>query len=320
MSTIPPRPLAATSALPTGHWTLDTASSLGTAARGTVTLTSIRLKLLVRNRSAIFFAIIFPIVFEFIYGFLFARGNPQMVRFLMGPVVVLTILGSGFWGVGLQLVFFREKNILRRFRPAPLGATPLLLSGLVANWVVQVFVVALEFAVARAVFHIPWPGNVGKLFVLGTLGLFAFAGIGMVIASVANTMQETQVICNLAWFAFMFLSGATVPFAQLPETIQHIALFLPSFYLVYGMQDILFGTARLAAMTPELVAMVITTLTSYFLARRLFRWDQQMTLSWREKAWALPALIPFVVLGLWANLYSSRIDQAVALYKAVWPR
>ena len=96
--------------------------------RGTLPLTIVRLKLLVRNRSAIFFAIIFPIVFLFIYGFLFAKGNPKMVRFLMGPVVVLTILGSGFWGVGLQLVFFREKNILRRFRPAPVGAGPLLIS------------------------------------------------------------------------------------------------------------------------------------------------------------------------------------------------
>ncbi len=288
--------------------------------KGVLPLTVVRLKLLVRNRSAIFFAVIFPIVFEFIYGFLFARGNPQMVRFLMGPVVVLTILGSGFWGVGLQLVFFREKNILRRFRPAPMGASPLLVSGLLANWVVQVFVVALEFAVARAVFHIPWPSSVARLAVLGTLGLFAFAGIGLVVASIANTMQETQVLCNLLWFAFMFLSGATVPFAQLPELVRHLALFLPSFYLVYGMQEVLFGGARLAAMLPELAALVITTVTGYLLALRLFRWDQQMTLPWRVKAWALPALVPFAVLGLWANLFSHRIDQAVALYKAVWPR
>jgi ABC-2 type transport system permease protein len=283
-------------------------------------LTSVRLKLLVRNRSAIFFAIIFPIVFEFIYGFLFARGDPQMVRFLMGPVVVLTILGSGFWGVGLQLVFFREKNILRRFRPAPLGASPLLVSGLLANWFVQVFVVALEFIIARAVFHVPWPASIAKLLIVGTLGLLAFSGIGMVIASVANTMQETQVLCNLLWFAFMFLSGATVPFAQLPEVIRHVALFLPSFYLVYGMQEILFGGARLMAMVPELAAMIITAATGYWLAQKLFRWDQQMTLSWREKAWAVPAVAPFVVLGLWANLFSSRIDQAVTLYQAVWPR
>ncbi len=297
-------------------------SQLPTAYRllPTVLLTTTRLKLLVRNRSAIFFSVIFPIVFLFIYGFLFARGEPEKVRFLMAPVVVLTILGSGFWGVGFQIVFFREKNILRRFRPAPVGAGPLLVSGVLANWVLQIFVVALEFAVARMVFHIPWPSHFVALFVMGSLGLFAFAGIGMVVASLANTMQETQVICNLLWFAFMFLSGATVPFAQLPQAIQHIALFLPSFYLVYGMQAILFEGATLGRMVPEMAALAVTTVVAYVLGLKLFRWDQQMRLEWRDKAWAAPALVPFFVLGVWANLYSQRIQEAVRLFRSAWPR
>lgn len=184
----------------------------------------------------------------------------------------------------------------------------------------QIFVVSLEFAIARMVFDIPWPSQLPELFVMGSLGLFAFAGIGMVVASVATTMQETQVICNLLWFAFMFLSGATAPLAQLPEVIQHVALFLPSFYLVYSMQAILFENAKLVAMGPEMVALVVTAGAGYVLGLKLFRWDQQMRLSWREKAWALPAMAPFFLLGIWANLYSDRINQALGLYKSLWPR
>jgi ABC-2 type transport system permease protein len=285
-----------------------------------VPLTLIRLKLLVRNRAAIFFAVIFPILFLFIYGFVFARGNREMVRFLLGPVVVLTILGSGFWGVGFQLVFFREKNILRRFRPAPVGAGPLLISGLLANWLIQVFVVALEFLIARLVFEVPWPPHLPALFLIGSLGLFAFAGIGMVVASVTNTMQETQVLCNLLWFSFMFLSGATAPLAQLPEVVRHVALFLPSFYLVYGLQSIMFEGPRLSSMLPEIIALSVTAVTGYLLSLKLFRWDQHMRLSPRDKAWALPALIPFLILGVWANFFSRRIDQALALYGLVWPK
>ncbi|MBI3696392.1 MAG: ABC transporter permease [Acidobacteria bacterium] len=283
-------------------------------------LTIIRLKLLIRNRTAIFFAIIFPILFLFIYGFLFGKANPEAVRFLMGPVVVLTILGSGFWGVGFQIVFFREKNILRRFRPLPAGPGPLLVSGILANWLLQILVVALEFWIARVTFHIPWPSHPLELFAIGSLGLFAFAGIGMVVASLANTMQETQVICNLLWFALMFLSGATVPFAQLSPSIQHVALFLPSFYVVYAMQAILFRGMQLTAMVPEILAMVLTAGVAYLLSLKLFRWDTQMRLPWRDKAWALPAVVPFLVLGVWANLYSQRIQQAVELFRAAWPR
>jgi ABC-2 type transport system permease protein len=288
--------------------------------RGTLGLTIVRLKLLVRNRSAIFFSVIFPILFLYIYGFLFGRGDPEKVRFLMGPVMVLTILGSGFWGVGFQIVFFREKNILRRFRPAPVGAGPLLISGVVANWILQVFVVGLEFALARLSFHVPWPQHPFELFVIGSLGLFAFAAIGTVVASLTNTMQETQVLCNLLWFAFMFLSGATVPLAQLPQAIQHVALFLPSFYLVYGIQSILFAGAALSSMIPEMVALVLTTLTGYVLGLKLFRWDTQMHLPWRDKVWALPAAVPFLALGVWANFFSERIPQAVDLFRVAWPR
>ena len=287
---------------------------------GTLNLTIVRLKLLVRNRSAIFFSVVFPILFLFIYAFLFARGEPSRVRFLMGPVVVLTILGSGFWGVGFHIVFFREKNILRRFRPAPVGAGPLLISGVLANWVLQVIVVGLEFLIARMTFHIPWPSNVPALFLVVSLGLFAFAGIGMIVASLAGTMQETQVICNLLWFAFMFLSGATAPLAQLPEVIRHVALFLPSFYLVYAIQALLFGGATLSGMIPEMTALAVTAVTAYGLSLKLFRWDQQMNLPWRDKAWALPAVIPFLVLGVWANLYSQRIREAVELFRTAWPR
>jgi ABC-2 type transport system permease protein len=288
--------------------------------KSTLSLTIIRLKLLARNRAAIFFSIVFPIMFLFIYGFLFGKGDPGKVRFLMGPVVVLTILGSGFWGVGFQIVFFREKNILRRFRLAPLGAGPLLVSGILANWLLQIFVVALEFAIARAAFHIPWPTEGLSLFLMGTLGLFAFAGIGTVIACIANTMQETQVLCNLLWFTFMFLSGATAPLAQLPDVVRHVALFLPSFYLVYGMQAIMFTGVRLSGMLPEIAALVATAVTACLLGLKLFRWDQQMRLTWRDKLWALPAMLPFLVLGIWANLFSQRINQALALYSLAWPR
>jgi ABC-2 type transport system permease protein len=196
--------------------------------KGTWELTIVRLKLLVRNRAAIFFSIIFPVLFLYIYGFLFAKGDTSKVRFLMGPVVVLTILGSGFWGVGFQIVFFREKNILRRFRPAPVGAMPLIASGVLANWVLQIFVVGLEFELAWISFHVPWPGHLLELFVVGTLGLFAFAGIGMVVASITNTMQETQIINNIFWSAFLFLSGASIPLAKFPGWMQRVALFSPA--------------------------------------------------------------------------------------------
>src|SRR5258707_1449648 len=50
-----------------------------------------------------------------------------------------------------------------------------------------------------------------SLFVLVTIGTVSFASLGLVVASVTNTMQETQVLNQLIWLPLIFLSGATLP-------------------------------------------------------------------------------------------------------------
>ena len=59
-------------------------------------------------------------------------------------------------------------------------------------------------------------GNVLSVFVLVTIGTVTFASLGLIVASVTNTMQETQIINQIIWFIFLFISGATIPFPMLP--------------------------------------------------------------------------------------------------------
>ena len=49
-------------------------------------------------------------------------------------------------------------------------------------------------------------------------------------------MQETQIINQLIWMGFLFLSGATIPLAVLPQWIQRVALFIPATYLATGLE------------------------------------------------------------------------------------
>ena len=79
-------------------------------------------------------------------------------------------------------------------------------------------------------------GNVLSIFVLVTIGTVTFASLGLIVASVTNTMQETQIINQIIWFVFLFISGATIPFPMLPAMVQKIAVFLPATYLVSGLQ------------------------------------------------------------------------------------
>ena len=79
------------------------------------------IKLVMRTKAALFFTFLFPLIFLFVYAGIFARGNPEAVVYFFGPVVTLNIMGSGFWGLGLQSVMQRERGSLRRYRLAPIG-------------------------------------------------------------------------------------------------------------------------------------------------------------------------------------------------------
>jgi len=186
------------------------------------------IKLVMRTKAALFFTFLFPIIFLFVYSGIFARGNPEAVVYMFGPVVTLNIMGSGFFGLGLQSVMQRERGSLRRYRLAPIGPGSMVFSSLLANYLLELPTIAMLLFCAMVFFHMPLKINLFTLLILVTVGTFAFAGFGLTIASVANTMQEAQVYNNVVWFTLLFLSGVTVPLPMLPLWIQRFAAFLPA--------------------------------------------------------------------------------------------
>ena len=204
-----------------------------------VTLTRMRIQLTLRNKMFLFFGLIMPFGFFFLYAGVFAKGEPHAVKFFLGPVISLAVMGS-FWGLSAALVTFREQGILRRFHVTPVTASDMLASSIVANYVLTLPTIALELLFARFIFHVSNFGNLPAFFILVTVGIVSFASMGLIVASVTNTMQETQVLNQLIWLPLIFLSGATMPLPYLPHVAQKFALFLPATYLVWGLQNATF--------------------------------------------------------------------------------
>src|SRR5205807_3665942 len=201
-----------------------------------VALTRLRIRLALRNKMFFFFILVMPFALFFLWLRVIAKGAPQMVGFYLGPVLAFNVMGS-FWGLSATLVAFREQGILRRFHVAPVTASDLLASSIVANFVLTIPTVVVELILARVVFHVPSIGNPISLFLLISVGIISFGSLGLVVASVTNTMQETQVLNQLLWLPLIFLSGATFPLAFLPRAVQRFGLFLPATYLLNGLQQ-----------------------------------------------------------------------------------
>ena len=279
--------------------------------RNTWALTVSRMRLAMRNRAFLFFSLIMPLAFLFIYMGVFGRGRVQAVPYMLADVLALTVMGS-FWGLSVQLVTFREQGILRRFRVTPVGASAMLASSLLSNYVLTLPTVVIEFYLSRSVFHMNGVGSLFTVFVFVTVGTITFATLGLVVASVTNTMQETQIINQIIWFAFLFISGATIPFSMLPGVVQNLAAFLPATYLVSGLQRAMTeNNAGLRDLGGYIASLVGCTLIAFLVAAQLFRWEPETKAPRRAKLWATAAIVPFLLLGTWEAVKGDLRSHAI---------
>ena len=281
-----------------------------------LTLTHMRIQLTLRNKMFIFFSVIMPFGFFFLYAGVFAKGVPEKVSYYLGPVLGLTFMGS-FWGLSAALVMFREQGILRRFHVTPVTASDMLASSVVANYLLTLPTALIELAMAKFVFHVTNLGDLLALFIMATVGTAAFASLGLVVASVTNTMQETQVINQLLWLPLIFLSGATLPLAFLPKMVQKVGLFLPATYLVNGLQQATFLSVPIWKLGVEVVSLGFWGVLTFFVSSQLFRWEPESKIPRRAKLWAAATAIPFVILGFWEMRNPQILSQAKAAFEAV---
>ena len=261
-------------------------------------LIAIDLKLAARMRTVIFFNYLFPLMIFFIFGTVFkASRSPEAVTYVLTMSVALGILGNGLFGAGIRAVQEREMNILRRYKVTPISPAPLLVASMVTGWVVFMPYIVLVFTLSHTVYKMPWPAHLGTLALFISLGLVAFRSFGLVIASVANTMQEAAILVQLCYFPMLFLSGATFPADKFPHFVQLVSNFIPATYLVKGVRGIMLQGQGMDEVWKWALALVVTAGVGLVVGMKLFRWEKEEKIQASAKMWIVVALVPFLLLG-----------------------
>jgi imidazolonepropionase-like amidohydrolase/ABC-type multidrug transport system permease subunit len=276
------------------------------------------LRLAMRDRTVIFFNFLFPLVFFFGFGGLFhAERSAGAAALVVTSVLVIGVLGNGLFGAGMRAVMDREAGILRRFKVTPITPLPVLVASLVTGWLLYLPNLFVMIALARIIWNMPLPSQPVSLFVLLSVGVLAFRAIGLIVASVANSVGESNILVQLLYMPMMFLSGATVPIAILPPWAQAVAGFVPAFYLVNGVQGILQRGESLRANLQPLAALSVTLVVAVFIATQLFRWEKEQPIKAGAKAWVAGVLVPFAVLGAIDMRTKAQRTRTQALYRDV---
>jgi imidazolonepropionase-like amidohydrolase/ABC-type multidrug transport system permease subunit len=272
--------------------------------------TAINLKLTFRDRTVIFFNYLFPLVFFFIFAQLFHAEQGGAIIQVLTMVLNIGILGSGFFGAGIRAVQDREANILRRFKVAPISAAPLLVASLVTGLLNFLPSALLMVLLSHFMYGMELPQRWFSLLIFVSIGALAFRSLGLVIASVVNSMQESQIVIQLLYFPMLFLSGTTIPLSILPNWVQVLAQFIPATHLMTGMQAIVARNESLAQNASAAGALLLTTVLATFIGVKLFRWEKEEKIRGTAKLWLLAVLAPFLVLGVYQAYSKDSVVKA----------
>jgi imidazolonepropionase-like amidohydrolase/ABC-type multidrug transport system permease subunit len=273
-------------------------------------LTRIDLKLALRNRSVLFFNYFFPLIFFFMFGFLMHAEQGSRIIQVVGMVTAIGILGNGLFGAGMRAVQDRETDVLRRYKVTPITPVPLLAASMVTGIILYLPGLIVVLVLANRMFGMAVPPNLGSLFVFAIIACLAFRSIGLIIAAVVNSSQESLILIQPLYMAMLFLSGATFPVTLFPDWLQSVSHFIPATYLMIGIAGIIQHGESVLQNWQSVAALIVTALIGLFIATKLFRWEKEEKLRNSAKFWVLAALAPFLILGIYQSW--SRQDLAKA--------
>jgi len=257
----------------------------------------INLKLTSRDKMVLFFNYAFPLIFFFIFASLFHAEQGGAAEQVITMSLVIGILGNGLFGAGIRAVVDREANILRRFKVAPISAGPIIVSSMVTGLLNFLPSAVLLVCLGHFVYGMAWPTRPFSLIAFVSLGVLAFRAIGMMIASVVNSMQESQVLIQLIYFPMLFLSGATIPVEALPNWVQLVSQFIPATHVYKGVLGILATHQTVFDNWKGALALFAAVVVATFLGVKLFRWDKDDRIPLSGKLWLVAVLGPFLLLG-----------------------
>jgi ABC-2 type transport system permease protein len=200
------------------------------------------------------------------------RGG-RYIDFLVPGLLGMGLMGGGLWGLGFVTVDMRIRKLLKRLVATPMRKTDFLASLMISRLLFMVPEVLLLLVFSWLVFGVAIAGSVWAVVFLILLGAFSFAGLGLLIACRANTMETVSGLMNLVMLPMWVLSGIFFSSERFPEFMQPFIRLLPLTALINALRAVMLEGASLPSQWGEILTLALWGAVSFVLALWLFRWN-----------------------------------------------
>lgn len=199
--------------------------------------------------------------------------NPNLeTRWHMIPALIgtLTLLQTLLL-TGLSVAREREQGTFDQLLVTPFRPAEIMVGKALPPMLVGIVQATMVLLVAQLWFQIPFAGSFVTLYAGLSVFLLAAVGIGLLLSSVATTMQQAMLFSFMLIMPFSLLSGLATPVSSMPEFLQYLTLINPLRYAIDMAHRVYLEGVGLRLLFPELWPLAIIAAVTLSAASWMFR-------------------------------------------------
>lgn len=202
----------------------------------------------------------------------FDEPGGRYIDFLVPGLLGMSLMGGGLWGVGFVTVDMRIRKLLKRFLATPMRKRDFLAGIMLSRLLFMLPEVLVLLVFSRLAFGVVVYGSLLDVVVLVLLGAVTFAGLGLLVASRAKTLEAVSGLMNLVMLPMWMLSGIFFSSERFPQAVQPLIKLLPLTALNEALRAVMQEGAALPSLWPQIALLLAWSVLTFVLALRLFRW------------------------------------------------
>ena len=201
------------------------------------------------------------------------KPGSRYIDFLIPGLIGVNTMGGGLWGIGFLLVNFRIAKLLKCIVATPMPRRDFLLALLGARMTFLIPDLAILLLLGTWGFGMPIRGQIWLVVLLDVLGALAFAGIGLLVGSRAQTTEAVSGLMNLVMLPMWDLLGRLLLVRPIPR-LHAVSLVqaLPLTQLLNALRAVILEGADLVQVFPAMLILAGWAVATFLLALKFFRW------------------------------------------------
>lgn len=196
----------------------------------------------------------------------------RYIDFLLPGLLGMNLMGTGIWGIGFSIVTARTRKLLKRLVATPMRRSDFLFAQILSRLIFLVVEVVILVAFGLLVFGVPVRGGWIALGVTCLIASMSFAGLGLLIASRAKTIEAVSGLMNAVMLPMWVCSGVFFSAERFPAVVQPFIQALPLTAAIDALREIMLEGKGLAGTWDEQLILIVWGVISFAIALRIFRW------------------------------------------------